>query len=191
MLLNQFVEFLLNVELGLPILTPSPPFTVAISFMFSSIVLVFIFVISFIVVFFLFAGVYRADISVYASRLEDGSKRLQKNLEKFGPIFQESMKGECNLLLRPVDASGDILPVSSSSDLLSGPEAVARLAAYKLSLLKGDWWEDPEDGFFVMEFMREERFSEANAGMFASRVTEFIRGVEGVFGGPGGTGICI
>ena len=56
------------------------------------------------------------------------------------------------MILRPVDASGDILPVSSSSDLLSGPEAVARLAAYKLS-----------------------------AGMFASRVTEFIRSVEGVF----------
>ena len=85
------------------------------------------------------------------------------------------------MLLRPVDASGDILPVSSSADLLSGPEAVARLAAYKLSLLKGDWWENPEDGFFALEFMREERFSEANAGMFASRVTEFIRSVEGVF----------
>jgi hypothetical protein len=85
------------------------------------------------------------------------------------------------VLLRPVDAAGDILPLSSSSDLLSGPEAVARLVAYELSLLKGDWWEYPEDGFFVLEFMREERFSEANAGMFASRVTEFIRGVEGVF----------
>ena len=85
------------------------------------------------------------------------------------------------MILRPVDVAGDMLPVSSSSDLLSGPEAVARLAAYKLSLLKGDWWEYPEDGFFVLEFMQEERFSEANAGMFASRVTEFIRGVEGVF----------
>ena len=85
------------------------------------------------------------------------------------------------MLLRPVDAAGDILPVASSSDLLSGPEAFARLAAYRLSLLKGDWWENPEDGFFVLEFMREERFSEANAGMFASRVTVFIRGVEGVF----------
>ena len=85
------------------------------------------------------------------------------------------------MILRPVDAYGDICPVSSSSDLLSGPEAVAQLAAYKLSLLNGDWWEYPEDGFFVLEFMREERLSEANAGMFASRVTEFIRGVEGVF----------
>ena len=85
------------------------------------------------------------------------------------------------MILRPVDAFGDIGPVTSSSDLLSGPEAVAQLAAYKLSLLKGDWWEYPEDWFFVLEFMREERFSEANVGMFASRVTEFIRGVEGVF----------
>jgi hypothetical protein len=85
------------------------------------------------------------------------------------------------MILRPVEVAGDICPVSSSSDLLSGPEAMARLAAYKLSLLKGDWWEYPEDGFFVLEFMQEERFSEANAGMFASRVTEVIRRVEGVF----------
>ena len=85
------------------------------------------------------------------------------------------------MLLRSVDATGDILAVSSSSALLSGPEAVAQLVAYQLSLLKGDWWEYPEDGFFVLEFMKEERFSEANAGMFASRVTEFIRRVEGVF----------
>ena len=85
------------------------------------------------------------------------------------------------MILRPVDAAGDILPVLSSRDLLSGPEAVARLVAFKLSLLKGDWWENPEDGFFVMEFFREERFSEANTQMFASRVTEFIRSVDGVF----------
>jgi len=85
------------------------------------------------------------------------------------------------VILRPVDVTGDICPVNSSSELLSGPEAVAQLVAYKLSLLKGDWWENPEDGFFVLEFMREERFSEVNAGMFAARVTGFIRGVEGVF----------
>lgn len=85
------------------------------------------------------------------------------------------------MIIRPVDATGDILPVASTRDVLSGAEAVAQLAAYKLSLLQGDWWENPEEGFFVLEFMQEERFSEANAGMFASRVTGFIRGVEGVF----------
>ena len=85
------------------------------------------------------------------------------------------------MILRLVDATGDILPVLSSRDLLFGPEAVARLIADKLSLLQGDWWENPEEGFFVLEFMKEDRFSEANAPMFASRVTEFIRGCEGVF----------
>ena len=81
------------------------------------------------------------------------------------------------MILRPIDSTGDILSVQSSRDLLSGPEAVARLVADKLSLLQGDWWKNPEDGFFVLEFMKEERFSEANAPMFTSRVTEFIRGV--------------
>ena len=51
------------------------------------------------------------------------------------------------MILRPVDASGDLLPVLSSSDLLSGPEAVARLVQYRLSLLRGEWWENPENGF--------------------------------------------
>ena len=41
------------------------------------------------------------------------------------------------MILRPVDASGDILPVLVSSDLLSGPEAVALLVQDRLSLLRG------------------------------------------------------
>ena len=52
------------------------------------------------------------------------------------------------MLLRPVDASGDLLPVMSSSDLLSGPEAVARLVQYRLSLLRRAWWENPENARF-------------------------------------------
>ena len=51
------------------------------------------------------------------------------------------------MLLRPVDASGDILPVLSSSSMLSGPEAVARLAEYRLRWSAGGisaevvgWW---------------------------------------------------
>ena len=39
------------------------------------------------------------------------------------------------MLLRPVDASGDILPVLSSSDLVSGAEAVVILARDRLNLL--------------------------------------------------------
>ena len=84
------------------------------------------------------------------------------------------------MLLRPVDASGDLLPVMSSSDLLSGPEAVARLVQYRLSLLRGEWWENPENGFFLLEEMREGRITEAEASAVASQITAYIRETPGV-----------
>ncbi len=51
------------------------------------------------------------------------------------------------MFLRPAAASGDILPVLTSSSMLSGPEAAARPAEYRLSLLRGEWRENPEKGF--------------------------------------------
>ena len=84
------------------------------------------------------------------------------------------------MILRPVDASGDILPVLSSSDLLSGPEAAARLVQYRLSLLRGEWWENPENGFFLPEEMFESRITEADAAALSSRITAYIRETPGV-----------
>ena len=84
------------------------------------------------------------------------------------------------MILRPVDDTGDLLPVLSSSDLLSGPEAVARLVQYRLSLLRGEWWEKPEKGFFLLEEMREGRITEAEAPAVASQITAYIRETPGV-----------
>ena len=84
------------------------------------------------------------------------------------------------MLLRPVDASGDILPVLSSSALLSGPDAVARLAEYRLSLLRGEWWENPESGFFVPDTLRKNRITEADASALSSQITAYIRETPGV-----------
>ena len=84
------------------------------------------------------------------------------------------------MILRPVDASGDVLPVLSSSGLLSGPEAVARLVQYRLSLLRGEWWENPENGFFLLDEMREGRITEAEAAAVASQITAYIRETPGV-----------
>ena len=68
------------------------------------------------------------------------------------------------MLLRPVDASGDLLPVMSSSDLLSGPEAVARLVQYRLSLLRRAWRENPENArFTVSGFAHILHFAEAQS----------------------------
>ena len=84
------------------------------------------------------------------------------------------------MLLRPVDASGDILPVLSSSRLLTGPEAVAQLVLYRLSLLRGEWWEFPDEGFFILEDMQESRITEADAASLSSRITAYVRETDGV-----------
>ena len=84
------------------------------------------------------------------------------------------------MLLRPVDASGDILPVLSSRDMLSGPEAVARLVEYRLSLLTGEWWENTGTGNSVLETMKNTRLTEDSASMLSSMITSYIRETSGV-----------
>ena len=84
------------------------------------------------------------------------------------------------MILRPVDAAGDILPVLSSRALLSGPEAVARLVEYRLSLLTGEWWENTGMGFSILEVMRTSRLTEDTGSALASMITSYIRETSGV-----------
>ena len=84
------------------------------------------------------------------------------------------------MILRPTDDSGDILPVLSSSALLSGAPAVARLAEDRLNLYAGDWWENPAWGNRIIEMLRESRLTEADAQALASYVTADIRETPGV-----------
>ena len=84
------------------------------------------------------------------------------------------------MILRPVDAAGDILPVLSSRALLSGPEAVARLVEYRLSLLAGEWWENAGMGFSILEVMRTSRLTENSGSALASMITSYIRETNGV-----------
>ena len=82
--------------------------------------------------------------------------------------------------LRPVDAIGDVLPVLSSGDMVSGPEAVALLVKYRLSLLRGEWWENPNLGFGILDTLRFSRLTEADAPTLASSITDYIRNTLGV-----------
>ena len=84
------------------------------------------------------------------------------------------------MILRPVDAAGDILPVLSSRTLLSGPEAVAQLVEYRLSLLAGEWWENAGMGFSILEVMRTSRLTEDSGSALASMITSYIRETTGV-----------
>ena len=69
---------------------------------------------------------------------------------------------------RPTDESGDILPVLSSSDLLRGVRATARLVTDRLQLLAGDWWENPVWGNPIADMLRETRFTEADLQAFSA-----------------------
>ena len=84
------------------------------------------------------------------------------------------------MFLRPADTSGDILPVGSSSSMLSGPEAVAQLVRYRLSLLRGEWWENPEWGFFVLEALQASRLTEAETAAVSAQISAYIRETPGV-----------
>jgi len=84
------------------------------------------------------------------------------------------------MILRPVDDTGDILPVLSSSVLLSGTRAVARLAEDRLNLYAGDWWENPARGNRIIEMLREGRLTETDAQAMATYLTSYIRKTDGV-----------
>ena len=82
--------------------------------------------------------------------------------------------------LRPVDSTGDILPVLSVSSLLSGPEAVAALVRYRLNLHAGEWWENPSHGCSILAMLREGRITEADKPAITSAITAYISATPGV-----------
>ena len=84
------------------------------------------------------------------------------------------------MLIRPVDDSGDMLPVLSSSDLVRGAAATARLVEDRLNLLSGDWWENRSWGNRIIEMMKDSRLTEADQQAVASYLTSYIRETAGV-----------
>ena len=84
------------------------------------------------------------------------------------------------ILLRPVDSTGDILPVLSVSFCLKDSAAVAQLALYRLKLLKGEWWESPSRGCTIMETLQSSRLTEESTERLSADLTAYIRDTEGV-----------
>ena len=84
------------------------------------------------------------------------------------------------MILRPVDSSGDILPVLSSAALLRGAPAVARLVKDRLELLAGEWWENRSWGNMIIELLKQTRYTEADQQLLASYLSSYIRETPGV-----------
>ena len=84
------------------------------------------------------------------------------------------------MLLRPTDASGDILPVLSPSDLAAGSSAVVGLIRDRLNLLSGEWWENPALGCEALDMLRAGRVSAADFSALVSYLSAYIRETPGV-----------
>lgn len=81
---------------------------------------------------------------------------------------------------RPVDADGDILPVSSGADLLNGTEALAAGLRDHLRMYSGDWWENTEMGNEILELMAEARQTDEDAEALGSYLVGYLMEFVGV-----------
>ncbi len=84
------------------------------------------------------------------------------------------------MLSRPVDVSGDILPVLSPSDLLSGVSAVAVGVRDHLRMYAGDWWENPELGNEILDLLSDSRCTDQDAETLSSYLVSYLLEFPGV-----------
>lgn len=84
------------------------------------------------------------------------------------------------MILRPTDAFGDILPVLSLSDMMTGKRAGAELTRNWLNLFTGEWWENLSWGNEILDMLRESRLTEADQQVLATYLSSYIRKIPGV-----------
>ena len=75
---------------------------------------------------------------------------------------------------RPVDTSGDILPVLSPASLLSEAPAVASALSAHLRLFTADWWEYPSRGNPVFDLMASGPVQEKDLPALSACITSYI-----------------
>ena len=83
------------------------------------------------------------------------------------------------MLVRPVDANGDMMPIEYSEQLITGGKAVAQVVTQRLLLYFGEWWEDEEAGFRIPQFLADGVRSE-NLQMLQKYISSYVAGTEGV-----------
>ncbi len=84
------------------------------------------------------------------------------------------------MTIRPVDQSGDVLPVLRSANLFRGAAAEAQLARDRLNLLVREWWENLGWGNEILELLKDSRLTQADGQALASYLTGYIRKMSGV-----------
>ena len=84
------------------------------------------------------------------------------------------------MLSRPMDDTGDILPVLTSADLLSGISAVAAGLQDHMHLYQGDWWENQEMGNEILDLIVDARATDQEAETLGSYLASYILEFPGI-----------
>lgn len=84
------------------------------------------------------------------------------------------------MVYRPVDNNGDMMPVTSADQMLTGVDAVMGAVHSRLRLLLGEWWEDPALGFRVPDFLFTGSRLPAGPEMLAGYISSYIGQTENV-----------
>lgn len=90
---------------------------------------------------------------------------------------------ESTLRYRALDASGDMTVGAGEAGFLTGLDAIRQAIQTRLKLLRGEWWERPEDGLPLFEQMLGRPRTQAHKELMELLVTERIadtRRVESV-----------
>jgi len=83
--------------------------------------------------------------------------------------------------IRPLDGNGDIMPVTKLEDLIEGAPAVSQVITMRMQLLYGEWWEDPELGFRVPEFLAGNARS-GDVDLLAKYIASYVSDTQNVMG---------
>ena len=81
--------------------------------------------------------------------------------------------------VRPLDANGDMMPVYSLDQMLSPPEAVKQVIELRLRFYYGEWWEDPDLGFRIPDFLTDGVRS-GNIDILTRYISTYVSSTEGV-----------
>ena len=85
------------------------------------------------------------------------------------------------MVVRPTDENGDMMPIQSGNQMLTGTKAVAQIARDRLLFYRGEWWEDESLGIRIPDFLANSiRASDVN--LFARYITSYLAETEGVRG---------
>lgn len=82
------------------------------------------------------------------------------------------------MIVRPL-VNNDMIPVYSLDQMLKPPEAVRQIIELRLRFYHGEWWEDPDLGFRIPDFLADGVRS-GNIDLLTRYISTYVSSTEGV-----------